>query len=939
MNGVLGPTTRHMLGAVVRVIVIAAMVATAVVVAGGGTAQAAPSLPPGFSVRDMPTGQSELLTDFAFAPDGSYFTTGKNGRVAWVSAEGATRTVANLPVVTVQDLGLSGIAVSRDYLTSRVIYLARTLSVNGQWTMRLSAATVLGTPPTSLAPERVMWDLPINTDVHTITGIEAAADGTLWVSQGDAADFRFADPLALRALDINSGYGKILHITPDGRGVSTNPFYDAAAPSSWKSRVYASGFRSPFRFSLDPTTGAPIVGDVGWETWEEVNLVRPGASYGWPCWEGNTRTPAYRDMAGCAGVGNAAPLWTYVHGPLGTSVTGGIVYTGSSYPEQYRGAYFFGDYASQRVYSLRHDAQGKLTRQPEAGGFGVENGLPVKFAAAENGDIIYGDIGGSRLKRLIYAAGNRPPTAEAVITNDPASPRSFTFDASKSIDLDGGALTYRWEFGDGASATGVRATHAYGGTGTTSVTARLTVTDPQGASGTTTFTVAPGNRVPVLSVVAPQSTQRYAVGERVQLTATASDAEDGPNRPVTWSVVLVHCSGGYCHDHPGQTFTGGTYDVPFEDHGDQTRLQITASATDSNGVRAEYIYVAEPRLRTLTVAASPPAAITVNGAPRATTQVTAGARVSLIAPTVAADNVATFDRWSDGQTARERVQVMPDADLTLSATFVTPIDRRYATDAAVRTLLGAPTAPEAGDAGLRYRTYAKGRMYWTPAAGVHEVHGLILAAYLNTGGHVVWGAPLTDELPAAVGAGRYNNFAWDGAAFYWSAATGAHVLHGDIAALWRSMGAERSIHGFPRSDELSTPNGRGRYNNFQNGGIYWRPGVGARSVFGAIYQKWGALGYERGFLGFPRTNETVTPDGRGRYNHFEGGSVYWTPQTGAHEVHGAILTRWQQLGWERSYLGYPTSDEFAISGGRRVNFERGYITWTAATGRLLDRRY
>jgi uncharacterized protein with LGFP repeats len=190
-----------------------------------------------------------------------------------------------------------------------------------------------------------------------------------------------------------------------------------------------------------------------------------------------------------------------------------------------------------------------------------------------------------------------------------------------------------------------------------------------------------------------------------------------------------------------------------------------------------------------------------------------------------------------------------------------------------------------------------------------------------------------------VGAGRYNNFAWDGAAFYWSAATGAHVLHGDIAALWRSMGAERSIHGFPRSDELSTPNGRGRYNNFQNGGIYWRPGVGARSVFGAIYQKWGALGYERGFLGFPRTNETVTPDGRGRYNHFEGGSVYWTPQTGAHEVHGAILTRWQQLGWERSYLGYPTSDEFAISGGRRVNFERGYITWTAATGRLLDRRY
>jgi hypothetical protein len=637
-------------------------------------------------------------------------------------------------------------------------------------------------------------------------------------------------------------------------------------------------------------------------------------------------------------VTNTAPLFTYVHGPMGTSVTGGIVYTGSTYPETYRGAYFFGDFASHRVYTMRYDAQGKLTRQPEADGFGVENGLPVKFAAAENGDIVYADIGTSRLKRLIYAAGNRPPTAEAVISNDPASPRSFTFDASRSIDLDGGALTYTWDFGDNTTATGVRVTHAYGGTSTTPVTARLTVTDAQGASGTTTLTVVPGNRVPVLTVVAPPATQRYGVGERVQLSATANDPEDGA-RPVTWSVVIVHCSGGYCHDHPGDIFTGATYDVPFVDHGDDTRLQITASATDSAGVKAEFIYVAQPRLRTLTVAASTPSAITVNGVARAVNPVTAGARVSITAPTVASDGVATFDRWSDGSTVRERLQNMPDADLTLSATYLTPIDRRYATDAAARALLGAPTAPEAGDAATRYRTYANGRMYWTPAGGVHIVTGAILATYLNTGGHVIWGAPLTDELPAAVGGGRYNNFALMGTSIYWTQATGAHLVLGAIGDLWRSMGAERSVHGFPTSDEAVTPNGRGKFNNFQNGGVYWTPTLGAHSVWGAIYGKWGALGYEGGILGFPRTNETATPDGRGRYNAFEGGSVYWTPQTAAHEVHGAILVRWQQLGWERSYLGYPTSDEFAIAGGRRTNFERGYITWTAATGQVVDRRY
>jgi uncharacterized protein with LGFP repeats len=56
-------------------------------------------------------------------------------------------------------------------------------------------------------------------------------------------------------------------------------------------------------------------------------------------------------------------------------------------------------------------------------------------------------------------------------------------------------------------------------------------------------------------------------------------------------------------------------------------------------------------------------------------------------------------------------------------------------------------------------------------------------------------------------------------------------------------------------------------------------------------------------------------------------------------VHGLIRDRWAALGWETSYLGYPTSDEFAVAGGRRVNFERGHITFTSATGQVIDRRF
>ena len=70
-------------------------------------------------------------------------------------------------------------------------------------------------------------------------------------------------------------------------------------------------------------------------------------------------------------------------------------------------------------------------------------------------------------------------------------------------------------------------------------------------------------------------------------------------------------------------------------------------------------------------------------------------------------------------------------------------------------------------------------------------------------------------------------------------------------------------------------------------------------------------------------------------HHFQGGSVYWSPATGAHEVHGAIRDRWAELGWENSALGFPTSDEYGIDGGRRSDFQNGSITWTPSGGAVV----
>jgi hypothetical protein len=106
-------------------------------------------------------------------------------------------------------------------------------------------------------------------------------------------------------------------------------------------------------------------------------------------------------------------------------------------------------------------------------------------------------------------------------------------------------------------------------------------------------------------------------------------------------------------------------------------------------------------------------------------------------------------------------------------------------------------------------------------------------------------------------------------------------------------------------------------------------------AIGAIREKWLELGGENGFLGEPQTNELKTPDGVGRYNHFQGGSIYWTPATGAHEVHGDIRDKWASLGWERSFLGYPVSDEMDFSEGGRVSiFQNGSIYWWPDTGAI-----
>ncbi|WP_228810480.1 LGFP repeat-containing protein [Nocardia otitidiscaviarum] len=210
--------------------------------------------------------------------------------------------------------------------------------------------------------------------------------------------------------------------------------------------------------------------------------------------------------------------------------------------------------------------------------------------------------------------------------------------------------------------------------------------------------------------------------------------------------------------------------------------------------------------------------------------------------------------------------------------------------------------------------------------GAFEVGGAIEVTYDALGGPEALGDPVGPESDAA-GGGKYQDFAHN-ASIYWTEAVGAHAVTGFIRDKWRQLGSERGTLGYPVTNEESTLGKPGRYNHFQGGSVYWSVGTAAHYVGGVIRDKWGAVGWENSPLGFPISDEAQTNKGNGRYNLFEGGAVYWSKATGTHIVWGAIRDQWVAAGGENGRYGLPTGDEYDYQGGKAQDFQGGRIVWS-----------
>jgi glucose/arabinose dehydrogenase/chitodextrinase len=851
--------------------IAASVAAVLVMTAVQGSADAAVVIPAGFTPVPITTGQpGGNLTNFEFLPDDQVLTLGRDGRVTVVSNDAPPRTLATIPSVAhTGDLGALGLTLAPDYATTGKLYVLYAAVTAAGRVLRVSRWTASPADnPTSLSGEQILLQTPLLTSAYHGGGtVLVAPDGKLLVSIGDnAAPLSSVNPEAMRAQNLDVPFGKILRIDPaTGAGVAGNPYYNAASPSSWRSKVYAFGLRNPFRMSVDPTNGRVIVGDVGWASYEELNLLTAGANYGWPCYEGAARQPRYATTSACQPVYAQtvkAPLYYYARIGVQGSITGGTWYTGTSYPAAYRGAYFFGDYSQQKLWTMMIDAQGKVTRLPESAGFATGIGGPVAIKPGPNGDIYFADIISSRLTRLRYSAGNRAPVAQAVTTVDPAT-LTVTFDGSSSYDLDGDNLTYAWEFGDGGQGTGAVVSHTYAAAG--KVTAKLKVTDSLGLSGTTDIVVVPNNHPPELTLNGPD--QKYAVGDTVSLTASATDAEDGPLQ-VSWRTDLIHCApDGGCHQHPGQTSTGPTYSDLFDDHGDMTTMQVTASAVDSDGARAQQVYKADPDLRTLSVVS--PVPVLVNGEQRVSVKVTAGSRNDLAAPAMSGSLV--FTNWSDGST-RTRTLTMPASDLTLTARYAKFVPGRYADyngDGRTDLQVFRPSTATwydryfhtlqhgaATDVQVPADVNSDGRtdiVSWRPADGMWQARGYFDLRFGETGDMPVPGDYSVD--------GRTDLAVW-------RASTGQWLVRNVMTVNWGQQG------------DIPVPgdyNGDGKMET-----AVFRPSTGMWWIRGRTAIHWGQAGdvpVAGDFIGDKKTELAI-----------------WRPSTGTWWINGRTAQRWGENG-------------------------------------------
>ncbi len=295
----------------------------------------------GFSVATWVTGFSGYPTAMAFAPDGRLFVAEQGGALRVIKNGSLLPT----PFVTVPsnadgERGLLGVVFDPDFASTQWVYVYYTSEEGGAPAHNRIVRFTAAGDVAAAGSELVLLELPPLGEVakHNGGAMHFGPDGKLYVAVGDATT-----PANAQGLD--NPFGKILRLNRNGTIPADNPFFLTASGSN--RAIWARGLRNPFTFTVSPATGRMHINDVGAANWEEVNVGRAGANFGWPLVEGPTDTPLFD-----------APLLAYGHNDSptlfdGDAVIGGAFYpAGAAFGPRFDGDYFFADFGRGWLYRL-----------------------------------------------------------------------------------------------------------------------------------------------------------------------------------------------------------------------------------------------------------------------------------------------------------------------------------------------------------------------------------------------------------------------------------------------------------------------------------------------------------------------------------------------------------------------------------------------------------
>jgi cysteine-rich repeat protein len=296
--------------------------------------------------------------------------------------------------------GLLGLAFDPDYETNGTFYVNVT---NNAGDTEIRRYTVSGNPdvanPTGLAILTITQDF----SNHNGGQLTFGPDGYLYVGMGDGGSG--GDPNE-RAQDDGELLGKMLRIDVDAPLYAIPPTNPFVGPGDPLDEIWAKGLRNPFRFSFDRGTGDLYIGDVGQNTWEEVNVTPAsstgGENYGWDVFEGNACFEPTPPAEECPSppTGFTFPVLTYNHSQ-GCSITGGFVYRGCAMPDL-AGTYFYSDICSAFIRTFNGVVGGVAQNQQNrtadvAPGGGLSIGGVSSFGEDARGELYIVDYGGGSM--------------------------------------------------------------------------------------------------------------------------------------------------------------------------------------------------------------------------------------------------------------------------------------------------------------------------------------------------------------------------------------------------------------------------------------------------------------------------------------------------------------------------------------------------------------